>query len=162
MDYYLTKPIQGVALFRLIEEMFPRGGQRSGPLSIEDDFSFELTLERLGGDLEQLKQLADLFLADVPGLIGEMESCCGQGELLSVAGMLHRFKGMIGQFVSPGLMASVVTLEEHIAAGDHERAGALLQTVVQLARQLAVLFGKYRSGTMNMAERNGNGQRARA
>ena len=79
-------------------------------------FDREEALERALGDHELLREIADLFLADCPGLLAEIRSGLdnADGHMLELAA--HRMKGSAANLSAPRVVALSGRLEE-IARG---------------------------------------------
>jgi PAS domain S-box-containing protein len=96
MDAYVSKPIQPEELFRVIEERGPSesgaapvgaAGSRAGVLDRA------AALERVGGDLQLLKELAGLFLDACPGWLAELREASERRDALGLRRAAHTLKG---------------------------------------------------------------------
>lgn len=73
-------------------------------------------LERLGGDLELLQELARMFVEDAPGLRADAQAELDRGEYAEAAATLHRLKGLVVTF-------------------DTEQVGPKLQELIDATRE---------------------------
>ena len=117
MDGYVTKPIRARDLFLAMEQalqMFapalltgqPRSEsvpsipatKESDPMS--EEFDLKEALGRCGGDADLLRELIDMFLAEIPGWMNTLEQGIQKGNADVVHRSAHTIKGAVGTFSS--------------------------------------------------------------
>ena len=92
-------------------------------------------LKRAGGDLELLRELAELFLADTPPLVAEMERAIATANWHAVHRGAHRLKGAVSNFDAKILSELLAALESRARAEDAREAERLFaQVKSELAR----------------------------
>ncbi len=69
-------------------------------------------LERVEGDLDLLKELVDLFLEEVPTMMGEIESAITAGDPAALQHAAHTLKGSVSNFSAPGAITASFALEK--------------------------------------------------
>ena len=116
MDGYLSKPVQPRELFELIERL-TRAGSHAGsnfswtPRTDGPDILKEL-LARFDNDMEFLKEIAALFLADYPGKLALIGEAITAGNEAALTRSAHDMKGLLGNFTTAGPYVSALKLEE--------------------------------------------------
>jgi HPt (histidine-containing phosphotransfer) domain-containing protein len=102
-------------------------------------------LDRVGGDIELLRKLVALFLADCPRLLGEIQEAVTQADLPRLKRAAHTFKGAVGNFAASAACAAALQLETVAHGGDMARAAdayaALAGAVARLLPELRALAG---------------------
>ncbi len=85
----------------------------------------EAALARVGGDVQLLAELADLFLVEYPRLLDLARQGLKRGDLVAVGGHAHQLKGLLAQFGCESGRAAAVVLESAAKQGagrtGHER-----------------------------------------
>jgi CheY-like chemotaxis protein len=113
MDDYISKPIDPERLFAMIEQWlqpdFPRG--RHAPAEATPALNTTSALSRAGGDIDLFRELTDLFLADTPGLLREIESAVAATNWDRLERAAHRLKGAVGNFDAGPLTKLALRLE---------------------------------------------------
>jgi len=138
MDGYISKPISAQELYENIEHILrsnvkepPRAPVPETAGSISDKAGL---LDRVGGDLELLKEIVALFLADCPGLMekirGAVEACHAEG----LEKAAHALKGSVGNFGAEEAVQAALRLERMGRAGDLSEAR---EAMMLLEREVA-------------------------
>lgn len=79
-------------------------------------------LERSGGDVEFLVELAQLFLDECPRMLEEISAACDRGDALALQHAAHALKGCVANFGAQGARAAAARLEEIGRSADLGRA----------------------------------------
>jgi len=158
MDGYVTKPIQPQILFDAIEALLPAApvgepdpiaaARPGAPPSIDAEAGTELidraqVLRRVGGDLDLLKELTEIFLEECPQLLTSVrEAIAGRdGEALERAA--HKIKGAVSNFSAHAAVEAALQLETMGREGDLTGAEsvcvALESSIERLKPALAAL-----------------------
>ncbi|MGL4553196.1 MAG: PAS domain-containing protein, partial [Gemmataceae bacterium] len=127
MDAYVSKPIRDRELFLAMEQVLmayapgvlsrARGGPAFGaaPATKEQAmrpiYDQAEALERCGGDRELLRELIDLFLADVPGQASGLSAAIASGDAETVYRLAHTLKGAVATFAAEPARAAAMELE---------------------------------------------------
>src|SRR6476646_11901638 len=90
--------------------------QRLNPLNSED-FDPKALLDRVHGDLNLLRELIDLFDAEVPGMLAQVEKAIQNGSASELEKASHKIKGSMLQFSAHGAANIALQLEESGQAG---------------------------------------------
>lgn len=147
MDGYLTKPLDTEKLIEMTESFAlqssqfsagrevrqANGGQPSGSAIREtrvanssgtsaSQLDLEGALKRLGGDRELLGEFIDIFLADAPALIDQIESAINDRQGVKLNKAAHALKGMISNFGATECCLVAKKLED---AGKHDAIDGL-------------------------------------
>ena len=163
MDGYVTKPIQPELLFDTIQAFLPlvpvsaaevtstagtgaslpSSPSTAGETSGEELLDRAQVLRRVGGDLELLKELTDIFLEECPELLSAVrEAIAGRdGEALERAA--HKIKGAVSNFSAHAAVEAALQLETMGREGDLTGAApvctALESSIERLKPALAAL-----------------------
>ena len=146
MDDYLSKPIHDEDLDRAIRSVaarFPFTLRVSTNESSTDALDFEAALNRVGGNLEMLTQLAEVFRLDSPRLLDEMSGALQDGDARRLNESAHSLKGMVAFFGNKAATESAFRLEtmgqDNRLANGHMELAALKSCVDQLSHSLSAL-----------------------
>jgi CheY-like chemotaxis protein len=139
MDGYVSKPIQPRELWHAIENLVPGNGAptesecAAGESSAEAILDTQEALERVGGDAELLRELADVFLDDCPRMWQNIEDALAKGDARQLARAAHTLKGSISTFGARTAREVAAQLEAQGGKGDLSSAG---RTVARLNGEL--------------------------
>jgi HPt (histidine-containing phosphotransfer) domain-containing protein len=75
-------------------------------------FNMTEALDRVEGDLDLLKELADLFLEEAPNMVREIENAITTGDPTALQNAAHTLKGSVGNFAAPEAVAASFALEK--------------------------------------------------
>jgi HPt (histidine-containing phosphotransfer) domain-containing protein len=161
MDGYVSKPIQAQKLeeeigravaasaraqgwpapSRAAEVEKPPAGIAAGPV-----FDVAAALERMGGDEELLREIAEMFLDDCPRLMSHLREAVARGDAGALGVAAHSLKGAAGNFYARAAVEGAQRLETAAEQGDLTgAAGALAETEVEVER-LSQTLRLYRGG----------------
>jgi HPt (histidine-containing phosphotransfer) domain-containing protein len=105
-------------------------------------FDKNAALDRLGGDLDLLIELAGMFLEDCPRMLDGIESALDSGDSDSVQRLAHSLKGAVGNFSAKAAFDVAQGLEDIGREGDLSRAQATFSDLKQeLERLMPALSG---------------------
>jgi HPt (histidine-containing phosphotransfer) domain-containing protein len=107
MDGYVSKPINRDELFSVIETLTKGGNEEKGispvgskenePLT-QEVFELSKALEIAGGDTAFLKEIAELFLENLPGYVARIREAISREDAVALEGAAHNLKGAVGNF----------------------------------------------------------------
>ena len=116
MDAYVAKPIQAAELYQALANLTSQGlpGKPNVPEEkpLPEELDRPAILERIGGDEEDLRQLAAMFMEESAELLQQIRAAVAdkQGPLLRRAA--HSLKGAVGIFGGDGVFRAAQKLEE--------------------------------------------------
>ncbi|MDO8586856.1 MAG: response regulator [Armatimonadota bacterium] len=113
MDGYVSKPIQPKVLCETVESALPGlcdVREHPGPLAPPMDVG--ATLARLEDDAELLREMAELFLADYPGLLDQIRDAVAKGDAVALERSAHALKGSVGNFEANRAFEAAFTLQQ--------------------------------------------------
>jgi two-component system, sensor histidine kinase and response regulator len=86
---------------------------------LEEYMSFDLNaaLERVGGDQELLKEIAQLFLDDAPGGLALIREAVEKNDALALQRAAHSLKGSVANFGAEETVEAAYQLEQMGANG---------------------------------------------
>jgi CheY-like chemotaxis protein/HPt (histidine-containing phosphotransfer) domain-containing protein len=133
MDGYLIKPIRTRTLSQAIEAAVasrsvrlqvsePRP-QAQGILDEKD------LLERVGGDWRLLLEIVQLFQADSPKRMQEIQRALEERDAKALAALAHTLKGSVAIFSLPEATEAAQALEDLARRGSWKRMGSALATL---------------------------------
>jgi response regulator RpfG family c-di-GMP phosphodiesterase len=148
MDAYVSKPIQEEELEQAIRSAVrhvPRPAPVKRELPALTAFDRNAALKRIGGNLEMLKQLSDVFEQDGPRLLGEIWNAIQNGDAEKLNEAAHSLKGMVSFFGDKAAAEAALKLEtmgrENRLANCSKEWEELKSRVEQIARSLPELVG---------------------
>lgn len=103
----------------------------------------ELALSRVGGDLQLLQEIAELFLSDSDRMMSEVDHAVESKDPKALDHAAHTIKGCVSNFGAQALYDAALTLERMGRSGDltdlHPRYRTLQLEMAQLVKDLRVL-----------------------
>ena len=90
-----------------------------------DVADLNVTLERLDGDRDLLRELADLYIADYPGQLQNLFDAVEAGDIERIKRVAHKIKGTAWSFGAKPASALAARLEETKEIADGKNATAL-------------------------------------
>jgi PAS domain S-box-containing protein len=115
-DEYLSKPVNATELFALIETLTGITGSTKpahpdvAPVP-EPAFDMGSVLARVEGDRSLLRELAQIFRTEVPGVLAEIRLCVAKGNSAGLERAAHGFRGACGSFGAGGAVRAAHVLE---------------------------------------------------
>lgn len=76
-----------------------------------EDLDLEGALERMGGDLEMLLELIQLFLEGVPDSLAKLREACRNGDAAGVEQVAHSLRGAAGSLGAAAVYETAGQLE---------------------------------------------------
>ncbi|MFH1314371.1 MAG: response regulator [Candidatus Eisenbacteria bacterium] len=127
MDKYVSKPIRAGEMFETIESLV--GGRKGGhgiPPVMEghcdDVISWEEAVKQMEGDVELLKEIAEMFLEESPVLMDRMRQAAADGDCKKLERAAHTIKGSVGNFAARLAFDAAQRVEELGREGDLDHA----------------------------------------
>ena len=114
-DEYLSKPVNATELFALIETLTGITGSTKpahpdvAPVP-EPAFDMGSVLARVEGDRSLLRELAQIFRTEVPGVLAEIRLCVATGNSAGLERAAHGFRGACGSFGAGGAVRAAHVL----------------------------------------------------
>jgi len=152
MDDYVSKPLHAENLFRAIESVIARTGDEHPTEPTREDgettdtFDLEKVLERVGGDLALVKEVAQVFLEDCPTAMSKIKEAIDDGDAEALERAAHSLKGSVGNFNAKGAFEAALKLENMGREKDLEDAlavyGSLESEIERFKSCLACLLKK--------------------
>ncbi len=96
----------------------------------------ELALERVGGDLDLLREVAGIFLLDCPRAMGEIRDAISQGDAKRLEREAHSLKGAAASFGADPVVGVALALEMIGRRGQLAEAPAKFAELEEGLRQL--------------------------
>jgi len=144
MDAYATKPVHVPELMKMIESVVPGGNSMNANLTSEgssveaqlQQLDESLALSRMGGDVELLKEVVELFLDDYPSTFEKIKGAVASRDATALEHHAHSLKGSVSTFGANRAFEAAFTLEKQGRSGDLTGAQAGL---LQLEQALEAL-----------------------
>ena len=141
MDDYVPKPISPDALLNCIHTLAPENpapGTVQGSSTNDDPplFDKEALLTAFDNDRDFLKEIIEMFIADTPKMIKEIEAAIDGNDASDLKRTAHALKGMLGNFQAHDAADHALALEKMGAAASFEKARDVL---ARLTREIDVL-----------------------
>ncbi len=103
-----------------------------------------VALERVGGDLELLQEIAQLFLEHSPSLVDEMRTALENGDAKSLERAAHSLKGSVSNFGAEAAHKAALQLETIARSCD-------LPAATEALRKLECELGRLRPELAELA-----------
>ncbi len=151
MQEYVSKPIKPKALFAAIETVLPAADsdsndERPAPSDASGDdrarmpFDPAYALQRLEGDEDLLREIAEAMLESCPQLLADISKAFDEGDNKKVAEAAHSAKGAAGNFGAKLAFEAAMNLEQAAGQGDAEQIDRYWRDLqVELPRLLDAL-----------------------
>ncbi|MGH7225115.1 MAG: response regulator, partial [Gemmataceae bacterium] len=142
MDGYVSKPVQPRELWEAIDRLVPpydtAGKEETS--AIEGVLDRDEIHERVGGDMDLLRELIELFLTDCPRLWQNIRDALAQGDAHKLSRAAHTLKGSIGNFGAHAACEAAQQLELLAGEGDLTHAVEAVQKLeIEMERLKPVL-----------------------
>jgi PAS domain S-box-containing protein len=126
MDAYVTKPVHVPELLQMIESVVLGGNYMNADLTSEgssvevqlQQLDESLALTRVGGDLELLKEVVELFLDDYPSTFEKIKAAVATRNATALEHHAHSLKGSVSTFGANRAFEAAFTLEKQGRSGD--------------------------------------------
>ena len=162
MDGYISKPIDIAALVSTLETITPGTSKAA---SLDEPFSsrqttdltldLELALQHTDNDRDLLCDIIDIYLADCPQSIAEIEAALQAGSGETVYRLAHKLKGAVGSLAALRATSLATSLEAAGHRGDMAEAAKLFAQFKseseQLRPQLSGILQSFRTGLKTAA-----------
>ena len=113
------------------------------PLQPEPAVDRQLSLTRVGGDVELLREIAALFIEDCSRALAELRRAVEQQDASKIEKAAHALKGSVANFGARSAVDAAFRLEQMGRAGDlsesAEALGALERALLTVCAELATL-----------------------
>jgi two-component system, sensor histidine kinase and response regulator len=143
MDAYISKPISARELAAILESVVPQ----HKPSTDEDLFPVaaltvdrDAILERIGGDFELMKELADAFVATSAQLMDQINTAIEAGDRQAIQRAAHAYKGSASVFGLSSIVEVAQQMEQFSPEGDISKAKALASRLAEYTTQACTLI----------------------
>jgi len=126
MDAYVNKPVHVPELMKIIASVVPGGNSMNADLtprgySVQaqlQQLDESLALSRVGGDVELLKEVAELFLDDYPSTFEKIKAAVAARNATALEHHAHSLKGSVSTFGASRAFEAALALESQARSGD--------------------------------------------
>lgn len=108
----IDKTDHDTVLFGRIQTRAARRKHGVGPMKAEDYINRKALSERLDGDFDLFKELAQLFLSDSPKLVSAIEEAISNKNGEKIGKSSHTIKGAVANFSAEKAYAAALELEK--------------------------------------------------
>ncbi len=116
MDGYVSKPICVEEFMSAVAQLVPSGIGPVPATAVAEDAASVLNphdlLTRFDGDTELIRQAAELFRQNYPGLLSELRDAVKRGDCKTVERTAHTIKGSVGNFCGTAPVEVACRLEQ--------------------------------------------------
>ena len=152
MDGYLSKPIDPLTLFAMVEQEWPAPVQleQTTPDGPRQAVDMDAVMRRLGGDRDLFNEVAQLFLGDCRLRLADIDSAVASADLGKIRFAAHALKGAAGSLSAAALVAAATALEACGSDGPvRDAAAAAGQVVIEARRVMAFLHSELGRGQVS-------------
>ncbi|MEO8659093.1 MAG: ATP-binding protein [Bryobacteraceae bacterium] len=137
MDGYLSKPVQSPELLRAVYEATAlRVYAGADRLPDPGPVDHEAALERVGGDVELLQEVAQLFLDEYPGMLAAIGKALQGKSPQELEHAAHSLKGSVSNFGARSVVRAALALEMLGRAGSTEGGDELFEMLEHELKEL--------------------------
>ncbi len=115
MDGYISKPVRADELLAVVEGLLPATGSEEVGGSIETDseavFDRPTALSYVDGDLGLLQEMAEMFLADYPQRLADIQAAIAASDSQALMRAAHSLKGGLATFAAKAAYEAALRLE---------------------------------------------------
>lgn len=150
MDGYVSKPLKVQDLVHAVENAVPSIGAVKVAMQEEDSTGAASVIDRgeilarVEGDIELLRTMVSLFLADLPKKMNAIQSAIDGENAASLGRLAHALKGAVGNFSAQVAVSATIRLEKMAHKGDlshaRETYRELEKTIAQMTPELTELI----------------------
>jgi HPt (histidine-containing phosphotransfer) domain-containing protein len=159
MDEHISKPINALELLEILERFSALAGRGTAPgggdgnkighrSALDSDsgvFDLEALRSRLCGDEEAVKEIAGLFLEEIPDMVVKLRSAALAEDWPLLAKLAHTLKGASASFGANSLAEVAGKIEQAAEKPRDPRLNSLLSEMdgqlVALKKSIARVFG---------------------
>jgi PAS domain S-box-containing protein len=149
MDGYLGKPVKKEELLQAISSLVCN--EAAVPESEPDLHSIDLesAIRQLGGDEGILREIADIFLHEYPGMLNALKIAVDNRDCRAISEISHALKGNLGSFCAEAAADAASRLNELAGSGMADQVSPVYQ---RLIKEIAYLDKTLSGITMREAE----------
>ena len=126
MDAYVAKPVHVPELMKMIESVVPGGNSMNADLTPNglsvgeqlQQLDEALALSRVGGDIDLLKEVVELFLDDYPSTFEKIKGAVASSDASALEHHAHSLKGSVSTFGASRAFEAAFALEKQGRSGD--------------------------------------------
>jgi PAS domain S-box-containing protein len=126
MDAYITKPVYVPDLMQMIESVVLGGNSMNADITSEgssvqtqlQQLDESLALSRVGGDIDLLKEVVELFLDDYPSTFEKIKGAVDSRDATALEHHAHSLKGSVSTFGANRAFEAAFALEKQGRSGD--------------------------------------------
>jgi two-component system sensor histidine kinase/response regulator len=155
MDGFVSKPIQERELWVAIQPYCSaaRGAPADGPVAdvpaapaVSPSAVLDRTalLDRVGGDVNMLKQVVDLFLGECPKTLRNIQSAFDNQDAAGLTKAARHLKSMVGSLSARDAFAAASDLESFSREGDLTRADEIIPALEAKTERVRVALAALR------------------
>ncbi len=147
MDDYISKPLKSAELFEVIARVLSdvRSANTESEQPVADVINMDEILDRAGGDMELVVDVAGLFLDDYPRLLSDIKDSILNSDNEKLRTAAHTLKGSAANLAARPVSEAALKLEMMGRDGDMSRAAEaymMLEEEVDRLRPVLAKLGK--------------------
>jgi PAS domain S-box-containing protein len=147
MDEYVSKPIYRDELLRTINNVM-----KNYPSFVSDPnkevMDVSLALAGLQGNNKLLKDIAAMFLNELPNYLSAIQEAVQQGDSYKLERASHTFKGAVGNFAAKSTFAAVYAIEMIGKSGDMTGVETAINQLMKEIERLNPMLEKISKGEL--------------
>jgi CheY-like chemotaxis protein/HPt (histidine-containing phosphotransfer) domain-containing protein len=114
MDAYVSKPLRASELFDAIDGLVPTDETPDTSKSEDTEVpvvDWEAAVNHFEGDIDLLKEIAEMFLEESPILMYQMKEALNRGDNAALERAAHTIKGSVGNFAAKPAFDAALRVE---------------------------------------------------
>jgi HPt (histidine-containing phosphotransfer) domain-containing protein len=160
MDAYLSKPLDAAELFHVLAAVVATGdasstetgnSSESAPTEV---LNLKAALERVGGDLQLVRELCEICLANMPNWLNDVRSALASQNAARLRRAAHTIKGAVSSIGAVEAAAAAALVEERGRTASFEGAECDLTNLEHALLRLETTLRRTESGAPVLKESN--------
>ena len=139
MDDYISKPIKSQTLFAAIQRVMGISAEAE-ETEIEIPIDLEISLEAVDGDEEILKELATMFIDELPDTLNELEAVIASKDAEQIERRAHALKGAVSNFGAKKAVELAFEIEKAGHSGNIETTPVLFKDLSHALESIKVFL----------------------
>jgi HPt (histidine-containing phosphotransfer) domain-containing protein len=154
-DDFATKPIDRRRLVAQLQELLssptfeselPADSTNDASPTTADIFNWQMALNRIGGEEDLLREIAEMLIEACPGLLAKLEEHLVERDQESLRRVAHSLKNSADNLGGVRAVAAASRLETAAAQGNFDEVRSLVPTCRDAVRQLLDALRRFLDG----------------
>lgn len=148
MDAYISKPIKAGEVFETMDRIVKNQESQDRGTAVDVEgavIDYSAAIRHLEGDVDLLKEIAEMFLEESPALMDQMREAASRGDSKTLERAAHTIKGSVGNFAAKPAFEAAQRLEDIGREGkldDVAEAYSILEREMEMLKPALAALGR--------------------